>query len=96
MAILRFPISLSEPCIFVIFKPINFKFWILIKNYITTNYTFGFFDKLSISSGIEVELGPSRIKGFFYFLRHLVFFALIYFFYFFYDFNFQNISLDSL
>jgi hypothetical protein len=24
-----------------------------------------FFDKLSISSGIELELGPSRIKGFF-------------------------------
>jgi hypothetical protein len=30
------------------------------------NDTSGFFDKLSISSGIELELGPSRIKGFFY------------------------------
>jgi hypothetical protein len=25
----------------------------------------GFFDKLSISSGFELALGPSRIKGFF-------------------------------
>jgi hypothetical protein len=52
MAILRF--SPSEPCIIAIFKPKNFKFWILIENYITTNYTAG----LSISSGIELELGP--------------------------------------
>jgi hypothetical protein len=36
-----------------------------MENYITTNNTSGFFDKLSISSGIELELGPSRIKGFF-------------------------------
>jgi hypothetical protein len=81
MAILRFLISPSEPCIFAIFKPTNFKFW--IENYITKNDTSGFFDKLSISSAIELQLGPSRIKGFFYFLRHFVFFALIYFFYFF-------------
>jgi hypothetical protein len=40
----------------------------------------GFFDKLSINSGIELELGPSRIKDFFDFLRHFVLFALIYFF----------------
>jgi hypothetical protein len=73
MAILRFPIT--EPCIFVIFKPINFKFWILMKHYITTNDTFEFFDKLSISYEIELELGPSRIKGFFNFLRHFVFFG---------------------
>jgi hypothetical protein len=66
MAILRFPVSPPEPCIVAIFKPTNFKFKILIKNYITKNNTSGFFDKLSISSGIEVELGPSRIKGFFY------------------------------
>jgi hypothetical protein len=71
MAILRFIISPSEPCIFAIFKPTNFKFWILMKNYITKNDTSGFFDKLSISSAIELELGPSRIKGFFYFLRNL-------------------------
>jgi ABC-type microcin C transport system permease subunit YejB len=68
MAILRFPISPSEHCIFAIFKPINFKFWVLICNYITTNDTSGFFDKLSISSVIELELGPSRIKGFFYYI----------------------------
>jgi hypothetical protein len=65
MAILRFPISPSEPCILAIFKPKNLKFWILIENYITTNNMPGFFDKLSISPGIELELGASRIKGFF-------------------------------
>jgi hypothetical protein len=37
-----------------------------MENYITTNDTFGFFDKISIISGIELELGPSRIKGFFF------------------------------
>jgi hypothetical protein len=52
-------------CDFAIFKPKNFKFWILIENYITTNDTSGFCDKMSISSGIELELGPYRIKGFF-------------------------------
>jgi hypothetical protein len=52
----------SERCIFAIFNLKNFKFRDLIENYITTNYTSGFFDKLSISSGIELELGPSRIK----------------------------------
>jgi hypothetical protein len=66
MTILRFPFSPSEPYIFDIFKPINLKFGILMKNYIKTNETFGFFDKLSISYGIELELGPSRIKGFFF------------------------------
>jgi hypothetical protein len=49
MATFRSPISPSEPCIFAIFKPKNFKFWILIENYITTNDTYEFFDKLSIS-----------------------------------------------
>jgi hypothetical protein len=68
MAILRFSISPPEHCIFAIFKPINFKSWVLICNYITTNDTSGFFDKLSISSVIELELGPSRIKGFFYYI----------------------------
>jgi hypothetical protein len=58
-------ISPPEPCIFAIFKLKNLKFWILIENYIITNDKSGFFDKLSISSGIELELGPSRIKGFF-------------------------------
>jgi hypothetical protein len=60
MAILCFPVSPSEPCIFVIFKLKNSKFRILIEKYITTNDTFGFFDKLSISSGIVLKLGPSR------------------------------------
>jgi hypothetical protein len=73
MAILRFPISPSELCIFAIFKPENFKFWILIENYITTNDTSGFFDKLSISSGIELELGPSRIKCFFFSNKKYIF-----------------------
>jgi hypothetical protein len=69
MAILRFPISPYEPYIFAVFKPVNFKFWILIENYITTNDTSGFFDKLSINSGIELELGPSRIRGFFNYIK---------------------------
>jgi hypothetical protein len=60
MAILRFGISPSEPCIFAIFKLKNFKFLILIEN-----DTSGFFDKMPISSEIELELGPSRINGFF-------------------------------
>jgi hypothetical protein len=64
MAILCFPVGPTELCIFAIFKPINFKFWILIEKYITTNDTSGFFDKLSISYGIMLELGPSRIKSF--------------------------------
>jgi hypothetical protein len=61
MAILHFPISLSL-VFFAIFKPTNFKFRILIENYITTYDTSGFFVKMSISSGIELELGPSCIK----------------------------------
>jgi hypothetical protein len=32
----------------------------------------GFFDKLSISSGIELELRPFRIKGFFYISSHFI------------------------
>jgi hypothetical protein len=70
VAILRFPISPPEPCILVIFKLINFIFWNLIENYITANDTSGFFDKLSISSEIELELGPSRIKGLFIKFHH--------------------------
>jgi hypothetical protein len=46
----------------------------------------GFFDKLSISSGIELELGPSRFKDFFITKKKTLFD----------DFNFQNISLDLL
>jgi hypothetical protein len=41
----------------------TYKFWILIKNYIKTNDTSGFLNKLSISSGIELELGPSRVRA---------------------------------
>jgi hypothetical protein len=72
----------------------NFKFWMLIENYVTKNHTSGFSDKLSISSGIELELGPSRMVVF-DFLRHFVFFALIYFFIFFHDFKFQNITSEK-
>jgi hypothetical protein len=77
MAILRFFISPSEPCTFAIFKPTNFKFWILMKNYITTNDTSGFFEKLSISAEIELRLGPFRIKGFFsYISSHFMILSL--------------------
>jgi hypothetical protein len=62
MAILRFPISPSEPYIFAFFKLKNLKFWIMIENYMKTNDTSGFLDLLSISSGIELELGPSHIN----------------------------------
>jgi hypothetical protein len=51
-------------CNFAIFKPKKFKLCILI-DCKTTNDTSGFCDKLSISSGIELELGLSRIKIFF-------------------------------
>jgi hypothetical protein len=64
MAIFRFLISPSDPCIFAIFKLKNFKFWVLKENNITTNETSGFFDKLSISFGIELELGPSVLSVF--------------------------------
>jgi hypothetical protein len=60
MAILRS----SEPCIFAIFNPTILKFWILIGEYLKTNETFRFFDTLSISSEIELGLGPSQIKFF--------------------------------
>jgi hypothetical protein len=72
MAILRFPISSSEPCIVAIFKPQNLKF--RIQNYLTTNDTSRFFDKLSVSSGIGLELEPSRIKSFFLFYPPFCFF----------------------
>jgi hypothetical protein len=61
MAILLFPISPSEPCIFAIFKPKHSKFKILIENYVTTNGTSEIIDNLSINSGIELKLGPSRM-----------------------------------
>jgi hypothetical protein len=61
MAILRLPIRPSEPCIFAIFKPKIFKFWILVEDYIKINDTLGFFDSLSISSEIELGLQPSQI-----------------------------------
>jgi hypothetical protein len=75
MAILRLYIRPSEPCIFDIFKPTIFKFRILIEDYMRINKTFGFFGLLSISSEIELGLGPSKIKIFFkiifhHFLRH--------------------------
>jgi hypothetical protein len=54
MAILRFHISPSEPCISAIFKPKHSKFWILIENYITTNSTY-----FLIKYQSALELGPS-------------------------------------
>jgi hypothetical protein len=62
MAILRLSIRPSELCIFGIFKPTIFKFWILIKECIQINETFGYFDLLSKTSEFEFGLGPSQIK----------------------------------
>jgi hypothetical protein len=62
MAILRLSIRLSELCIFAVFRPTIFNFWILIEDYTRIIVTFEFSDFLSISSEIEVELGPSQIK----------------------------------
>jgi hypothetical protein len=58
MAILRLSIRPSEPSIF---EPTIFKFWILIEDYMRINDTFGFFNSFSISSEIELGLGPSQI-----------------------------------
>jgi hypothetical protein len=77
MAILRFPISPCEPCTFANFKLKNSKFKILIENYIIPNGTSEFFDKLSISSEIELELGPSLIKCFFFVIKKIVSFVVI-------------------
>jgi hypothetical protein len=50
---------------FGIIKPILFfKIWILIEDYMRINATFGFFESFSISSEIELRLGPSQIKIF--------------------------------
>jgi hypothetical protein len=62
MAILNLSIRPSELCIFAIFEP---TIWILIEDYIRINDTFGFFDSLSISSEIELGLGPTQIEVFF-------------------------------
>jgi hypothetical protein len=60
MAILRFPNSPSEPSIFAVLERTNYKFWILIGNYITTNDTSVlsvFFIILHfISSQLDIEL----------------------------------------
>jgi hypothetical protein len=72
MAILRLSIRLSEPCIFAIFRPTLFKFWIIIEEYIRFNETFGFFDLLSISSETEFRLGPSQIRIFKIVFHHLL------------------------
>jgi hypothetical protein len=64
MAILLLSIRRTEPCIFAISRPTIFKYWIIIEDYIRINETFGFFDPLSISSGIELGLGPSQIRFF--------------------------------
>jgi hypothetical protein len=76
MAILCLFIRPSEPCIFAIFRPTIFKFWILTEDYIRINVTFGFFDLFFISSETKLGLGPSQIKIFLiifhYFLRILL------------------------
>jgi hypothetical protein len=59
-----YPSVRGEICIFVIFKPTIFKFWILIEDYIRINETFGFFDSLPKSSEIGFGLGPSQIMIF--------------------------------
>jgi hypothetical protein len=64
MTLLHLSIRPSEPYIFAIFRPTIFKFWILIEDHIKINDTFRFFDSLSISSEIELGLGPSQIKIF--------------------------------
>jgi hypothetical protein len=61
-------LTFSYQSVWAILESRNLKFWILIENYITANDTSVFFYKLSISSGIELELGTSRIKGFFYYI----------------------------
>jgi hypothetical protein len=71
MAILQLSIRPSEHFIFVIFEPKIFKFWILIEDCIRINDTLKFFDSLSISSEIELGLGPSQIKIFFHHISFL-------------------------
>jgi hypothetical protein len=65
MAILRFHISLSEPCIFAIFEPKNFKFWILIENYITTNDTSGFVISCLLALELNTNYYPPALRIFF-------------------------------
>jgi hypothetical protein len=59
MAILHLSIRSSEPCIFAIFKPTIFKFWILIKDYMRINDKFGFYETSSISSEIWSRILPN-------------------------------------
>jgi hypothetical protein len=64
MAILRFAISPAEPCLFAIFKPGTFKFWILIENYITTNEKSGFLIsclKVSLKMATDGLMGKRKI-----------------------------------
>jgi hypothetical protein len=71
MAILRLSIRQPEPGIFAIFKLAIFKFWILIEDYIRINDTFGFFDLLCMNFEIELGLGPSQFRDFFYYISSL-------------------------
>jgi hypothetical protein len=71
MAILPLFIRPCDPCIFATFKSTIFKFWILLEYYIKINETFAF-DSLSISSEIELGLGPYEIKIFFIILHHFL------------------------
>jgi hypothetical protein len=72
MAILHLSIRASEPCIFAIFKPTIFKFWILIGDYIRINETFGVFLFIFIGSEIELGLRTSQIKIFFMIYPHFL------------------------
>jgi hypothetical protein len=62
MATLHLSIRPSESCIFDIFKPTIFKFWMHLEVYIRINDTFGFFASFSISSEIE----PFKLRFFYY------------------------------
>jgi hypothetical protein len=48
MTVLGFSIRPSESCIFAISNCTIFKFWIFIENNIENNFTYEFFDLLSI------------------------------------------------
>jgi hypothetical protein len=83
MAIWHLSVRPSECCIFAIFKPTIIKFWILMEDYVRI-INIWFFDSWSISSEIELGLGPSQINicfiifhTFWGFFRSLLSFELI-------------------
>jgi hypothetical protein len=72
MAILHLSIRLSEPCIYAIFKPTIFKFWIFIEGYKRINDTFGILDSFSINFEIELGFPSSQIKIFLRIFDHIL------------------------